>query len=71
MAKYTSIVTTISGLLGGSTKAVQEVAVQQSTDNIDFVKVAIAAAISAAVGYMVKLLFDAIVKFFKKRIQTS
>jgi hypothetical protein len=69
MSKNTSIVTTISGFLGGSSKVAHEVAVQHSTDSIDFVKVAVAAAISAAVGYAIKLVFDAIVNAIKKRMK--
>ncbi len=67
MSKNTSIVTTVSGLLGGSTKVAQEVASVHSTESIDFVKVAVAAAISACVGYVVKLLLDMVVSALKKR----
>jgi hypothetical protein len=66
-SKTTSVVTTLSGLVGGCSKIAQEV--ERSAESIDFVKVIMAAAISAAVGYIVKLIFDAIINSFKKRLK--
>jgi len=67
MSKNTSIVTIFSGFIGGSTKAAHKVVVEHT--EIDFVKIIIAAAISAAVGYLVKLLFDEIKESLKKRMK--
>jgi hypothetical protein len=66
-SKTTSVVTIFSGLVGGCSKVAQEV--EKSAESIDFIKVIIAAAVSAAVGYLVKLLFDAIIRAIKKQLK--
>ena len=69
MSKNTSIVTTFSGLLGG-TKVAQGVgAYQSSFFSVEYLKIIVAAAISATIGYFVKLLFDAFVNALKKRME--
>jgi len=66
-SKSTSLVTTIFGFWGGSSKIAHKVAVQHT--EIDYFKVVVAAAISAAIGYVVKLIFDAVINAIKKRVK--